>query len=60
MADSAVDEAENVLDRYALFRRMGFDELHAQRLAASEATIADVRALLRKKCPMRLIAEILT
>jgi lactate dehydrogenase-like 2-hydroxyacid dehydrogenase len=59
MAETAVDEAEDLLARYATFRQMGFDELDAQALARSGVAVSEVRALLRKKCPMRLVAQIL-
>ena len=60
MADAVADEAEEILARYATFRRMGFDELDAQALARNDVQLAEVNALLTQKCPIGLIARILT
>jgi hypothetical protein len=55
-----VDEAEQILRRVAMFRRMGLDELDASALARSNVNYAEVCALLRKGCPLKLVASILS
>lgn len=59
-AGSPVEEAERILRRVAAFRAMGLDELDAQKLAQSDVNYAEVVALVRKGCPLELLARILT
>lgn len=56
---SPVQQAERILRRYAAFRRLGFDELDAQALASSEATIHAVVSLLKNGCSKQLVVQIL-
>lgn len=58
-ATTPVEDAERVLARYAGFRRLGFDELDAKRLAASDVTYHAVVTLLKKGCPKSLAVQIL-
>ena len=53
------DEAEVFLRRFAALRSLGLDELDAQSLAAADVNYAEIMALIRKGCPLDLLASIL-
>lgn len=59
-ATSPVEEAERLLRRVAAFRSIGIDENDARQLAKSDVNFAEVMALVRKGCPLELLARILT
>jgi hypothetical protein len=60
MPATPVEDAEQVLRRFASFRRLGFDELDAKALASADVTFHAVVALVKKGCPKHLTARILT